>query len=174
MRGRICWRLGWRKCGFCKRKLLTNFTRKFFWKDLQEQRFKEELDLLEKKHRLETKKKERERARVLKRKEMPVVTGAVTSTTSCSLSPSFEPNGEVSTPSKDELSLDREKSWWNADLEGRMDKLAVKYAVTSSANGSKNLDGKADRWSAGVAITFKEKWSETDSSRNTRHGSGHP
>ena len=58
-------------------------TRRFFWKDLQEQRFKEELDLLEKKHKLETLKKERERARVLKRKEMPVVTGAVTSTTSC-------------------------------------------------------------------------------------------
>ena len=131
-------------------------TRRFFWKDLQEQRFKEELDLLEKKHKLETLKKERERARVLKRKEMPVVTGAVTSTTSCSLSHSFEPNGEMSTPSKDELSLDREKSWWNADLEGRMDKLAVKCAVKNSARGSKNLDGKTDRWSAGVTITKRK------------------
>ena len=63
----------------------------------------------------------------------------------------------MSTPSKDELSLDREKSCWNADLEGRMDKLAVKGAVTSSASGSKNPDGKADRWSAGVAITINEK-----------------
>ena len=76
----------------------------------------------------------------------------------------------MSTPSKDELSLEREKGWWNADLEGRMDKLAVEGAVTSSASGSKNLDGKADRWSAGVAITKRKMERLTAAERQEMDG----
>ena len=59
--------------------------------DLEEQKFREELDSLEKKHRLESLKKERERARVPEEKELSVVGGATNCSTGCSLSPSVEP-----------------------------------------------------------------------------------
>ena len=50
---------------------------------------------------------------------MPVVKGAVTSTTSRSRSPSLEPevNEEMLTPSKEHLSVDEEEDWWSANLE---------------------------------------------------------
>ena len=124
-------------------------------KDSEEQRFKEDLNLSEKKHRLERLKIDRERARVLEEKEMPVVKGAVTSTTSHSLSPSFEPemNEEMITPSNEQPSLEKEEGWWNADLEGGKEKLAVKGAVASTASESKN----PDRWSPRrTMITRKE------------------
>ena len=47
-------------------------------KDLEEHRFKEELDLLVKKHRLERLQKEREHAKVTEGKEKLVVKGSVT------------------------------------------------------------------------------------------------
>ena len=49
-----------------------------------------------------------------------MVKGAVTSTTSRSLPPSFEPemHGEMLTHSREQLSPDGRKGWWNADLEG--------------------------------------------------------
>ena len=50
---------------------------------------------------------------------MLVVEGAVTGSTSRSLSTSIErgTNGEMSTPSREQLPPDRERGWWNADLE---------------------------------------------------------
>ena len=87
-----------------------------------------------------------------------MVDGAITGTTGCSLSPSVEPetSEEMSTPSREQLSPDGGKGWWNADLEGGMEKVAVEGAVTGTASRSKNLDGKADHWSAGVARTKEE------------------
>ena len=106
-------------------------------------------------------KKERECARFLERKELPVVEGAATVTTSssfCSFSPSVErgTNEEMSTPSREESSLDRERGWWNADLERGMEKLAVEGAVTGAASGNKNSDGKADHWQSGALSTKEE------------------
>ena len=61
---------------------------------------------------------------------------------------SVEPgtNEEMSTPSREQSPLDKERSWWNADLEGGTEKLAVEGAVSGAASGSKNPDGKADHW----------------------------
>ena len=54
------------------------------------------------------------------------------------------------------LPLDRERGWWNADLEGGMENLAVEGAVSGAASGSKNPDGKADHWPAGAVSTKEE------------------
>ena len=48
--------------------------------------------------------------------------------------------------SREQLFLDRETGWWNADLEGGMEKLAVEAEVTGTASGSNSLDWKADHW----------------------------
>ena len=80
-------------------------------KDLQEQRFKEELDLLETKDKLERLKRERERARFLEGKELFVMeTAAIVlmgdSFRSFSPSaPSVAPrtNEEMSTPSREQF-----------------------------------------------------------------------
>ena len=87
-----------------------------------------------------------------------MVKGAVTSTTSRSLYPSFEleMNEEIFTLSREQFSQDKEEGCWNTDLEGVKEKLAVKGAVTSSASGSKNPDGKADHWSPRRATITKE------------------
>ena len=80
---------------------------------------------------------------------IPVVDGAVAATSGSSFrsfSPSVAPgtHEEMSTPSREQCSLDRERGCWNADLEGGTEKLTVEGAVFVAANGSKNPDGKAD------------------------------
>ena len=45
------------------------------------------------------------------------------------------------------------ENWWNADLEGEMEKLTVEGAVTVAASGSKNQDREADHWQSSGAST---------------------
>ena len=52
--------------------------------------------------------------------------------------------------------LDRERGWWNQDLEGGMENLAVEGTVSVTASGSKNPEWKGDHWSAGAVITSEE------------------
>ena len=82
-------------------------------KDLEEQKFREESEMLEKRYRLERLKKERERASVLEEKELPLVEGAVTGTTSCSLTPSIEPD-------TNEENVDAFSSHWMGEKAGGM------------------------------------------------------
>ena len=46
-------------------------------------------------------------------------------------------------------------NWWNADLEGGMENLAVEGAVAVAASGSKNPDREADHWQSSAASTKK-------------------
>ena len=48
---------------------------------------------------------------------------------------------------------EKAENWWNADLEGRMENLAVEGAVTVAASGSKNPDREADHWQSSAAST---------------------
>ena len=84
---------------------------------------------------------------------------AVTSTSSRNLYPSFELeiNKEMFTPAREQFSQEKEEGWWDTDMEGRKEKLAVKGAVTSTASGSKNPDRKADNWFPGRATITKEE-----------------
>ena len=102
-------------------------------------------------HRLEKLKKERERARFPEGKELPEVESAVSVATGSSFrsfSPSVAPatSEEMSTPSREQSLLDRERSWWSADLEGGMEKLVVQGAISVAAIEPKNPNGKADHW----------------------------
>ena len=45
---------------------------------------------------------------------------------------------------REQLHLDGERGWWQADLEGGTEKLAVEGAVKVATSGSKNTDWKAD------------------------------
>ena len=47
-------------------------------------------------------------------------------------------------------------NWWDAKMEGEMDKLAVNGGFTSTASGSQNPDMKADCCSAESATITKE------------------
>ena len=93
------------------------FHRQIFqeFKELQEQKSKESLELLGEKHRLERLKKERGRARFLEGKEL--LAAATADGSFRSLCPLVEPgtNAEMSTPSRAQ-SPHRETAWWNADL----------------------------------------------------------
>ena len=51
----------------------------------------------------------------------------------------------------------KEASWWNANLEGGEEKLAVNSAVTSTASGSKNPEKKADHWSPRTRTLTREE-----------------
>ena len=66
-------------------------------------------------------------------------------------------NEEMSTSSREQSPLDGERGWWNADLEGGTEKLAVEGAVTGAASGSKNPDGNADHWPSGEVSTKEER-----------------
>ena len=50
---------------------------------------------------------------------------------------------------------EKAENWWNADLEGGMEKLTVEGAVTVAASGSKNQDREADHWQSSAASTKK-------------------
>ena len=87
-------------------KAPQEFQRQIFLelKELEEQKSQEALELLGQKHRISKLKKERERARMLQVKELLVVEGAFTGSSSIrSLSPSMAPGvgEETSTPSRD-------------------------------------------------------------------------
>ena len=152
--------------------------------ELEEQKSKEALELLGQKHKLGKLKKERERARMLQGKELPVAerefTVATGSSSFRSFSPSMAPGEEVemSTLSRESPSLERERDWWSADLEGELEKLAVEWSFSGAASRSKHPDGKADHWSTqtvprkeeseGVRLDWLEtkdrKWKWTRSS----------
>ena len=48
---------------------------------------------------------------------------------------------------------EKAENWWNADLEGGMENLAVEGPVTVAASGSKNPDREADHWQSSAAST---------------------
>ena len=87
------------------------------------------LELLGQKHRLGKLKKEMERAQMLEERELLVVESAFTVATSSSSFRSFSPS--VAPGVDEEMlmpSLESERDWWNADLEGGKEKLAVEGA----------------------------------------------
>ena len=73
------------------------------------------MELLGQKHKFEKLKKERERARMLQRKELLVIEGAFFTAKGCSSFRSFSPSvapgidEEMSTPSRESPSLERER-----------------------------------------------------------------
>ena len=73
-----------------------------------------------------------------------------------SFSPSVEPEEGMLTPSRESPSVERERDWWSADLEGEMEKLAVEGSLSVAASGFKHRDGKADHWSTQTALTTDE------------------
>ena len=52
---------------------------------------------------------------------------------------------------------EKAENWWNADLEGGMEKLTEEGAVTVAASGSKNQDREADHWQSSAASTKKHE-----------------
>ena len=99
-------------------------------------------------------------------KELPVAGGGYTVATGSSsfrfFSPSVEPGVEegMLTPPRASPSVERERDWWSANLEGEMEKLAVPGSLSLAASGSKHPDGKADHWSTqteGARLAVNER-----------------
>ena len=59
----------------------------------------------------------------------------VTGSSFRSFTPSVAPGTkeEMSTPSREQSPMDRERGWWNANLEGGMEKLVVENTVSVAA-----------------------------------------
>ena len=96
--------------------------------ELDEQKSTEALERLGHKHKFGKSERERDRARMLQEKELPVAEGDFTIATSssslCCCAPSLahDVDEEVSTPLYQALSMGKERDWWSAGLEGEMEK----------------------------------------------------
>ena len=62
-----------------------------------------------------------------------------------------------------------QRDWWNAVLEGEMEKLAVEESVSVTAGGSMNPERKADHRSARTVLTIEES-EEVKGAENERQG----
>ena len=151
-------------------------------KELDEQRTKEPLELVQRKHKLIKCEGERERARMLQRLESPRAGGQWSgnhdnsSFGSCSLA--FDTDEAMSAPSKRAKDADEAKSksswtalardWWSIDLEGDMEKLEVEGPWSGTGGRSVDPKGKMGHRSARTKIAREEceKPNEADMERD--------
>ena len=110
------------------------------------------------KHNLGKLKKDRDRARMLQGKELPVAEGDFTVATSgssfrsCSLSLALDVDEGLSTPSRRSPSLGKDRDGWSTELEDEMEHLAVQGIFSLAASGSTNLKEKAGHWSTQTVL----------------------
>ena len=143
---------------------LEEFQRKIFQelKELEEQKSKEVLELLGRKHKLVKLEKERDRARMLQEREPSGAEGdsnvATDSSSFCSCSPSLahDVDEAMSTPSRKSPSMVKDRDWWSADLEGEVEKLEVEGSFSVTEGGFMDTERKADHWSARTVLTKEE------------------
>ena len=131
-------------------------------KEWEEQKSKEVLQLLGHKPNLGKLKKERDRARMLQGKELPVAEGDFAVATggssfrSCSPSLALDVDEGVSTPSRMSPSFGQERDGWSAELEDVMEQLAVQGTFSVAASGSMSLEVKAGHRSTLTVLTKEE------------------
>ena len=143
---------------------LEEFQREIFQDltELEEQKSKEALELLGRKHKLGKLKKERDRARMLQEREPSGAEGDFNVATdsssfcSCLLSLAHDVDEAMSTPSRKYPSMVNDRDWWSADLEGEVEKLEVEGSFSVTEDGSMDPERKADHWSVRTVLTKEE------------------
>ena len=143
---------------------------------MEEERTKEALELVQRKHTLIKWEGERDRARTLQRFESPRGMGQSfgvhdnSSFDSCSSSLAFDTDEAMSASSKmvkdvgeamsesswTALAKGKERGWWNIDLEGEMEKLEITGPWSGTEGGSVDPKGKMDHRSAWANATREE------------------
>ena len=139
-----------------KQEVLATLTEENMLKELEEQKTREALELIQRKHKLLKWEGERERARMLQRMELSGAvrhcSGAFHNSSFGSSSPSLalETDEAMSVSSKmaqdaddampessrTALAKGKERDWWSIDLEGEMEKLEVVGHLPRTEGGS--------------------------------------
>ena len=128
--------------------------------ELEEQKTKEALELLGRKHKFV--KLDNELARMIQEMELSGTVGDFSgaldnsSLHSCSPSAAQETDDAVSESSWTALAKKKERYWWNVDLEGEKEKLEVVGLLFMTEGGSLDPKGKMCHWSARIKITKEE------------------
>ena len=63
----------------------------------------------------------------------------------------------------------KDRDWWNADLEGEVEKLEVEGSFSVTEGGSMDTERKADHWSARTVLT-KEESEEVKGAEKEKQG----
>ena len=128
-------------------------------KELEEQKTKEALELLGRKHKLVKLENERDRARMIQEMELSGAVGhlpgAVDSSSldSCSTSVAQGADDVMSESSWTSLAKEKERDRWRAKLEGEMEKLEVEGGPSQTEGGSVGPNGKVGHWSVRIKNT---------------------
>ena len=142
-----------------------DFQRQIFQelKELEEQKTKEALELVRRKHKLFKLEGERERERMIQEMELSGAVGDFSgaldnsSLDSCSPSAAQETNDAISKSSWTSLAKVKERDWWSADLEGQNgEKLEVVGLLSGTEGGSVDPERKMGHWSGRTKITKEE------------------
>ena len=154
----------------CQRKIYKEL------KELEEQRAKEALVIVQKKHKLIKREGERERARTMQRLEVtrtksPWSGHDRSSFGSCSSSLAPNTNEAMSASSRmaqemeeaipeapwTALAKDKERYWWSIDLEGEMEKLEVGCPWTVTKGDSMDPAGEMNHQPDGKKAAIEEE-----------------
>ena len=126
---------------------------------MEEQKAKEALLLLGRKHKLGKLEKERDRARILQDCQPSgagsgsAVAADGSSSFSCSPSMAYDVDESMSTSSRKSPSVGKQSDWWSADLEGEMEAGGRSPRPKADPGIPK---GQADHWSARKVVTNEE------------------